>query len=775
MKISKLDLEPATIDFLKSEGYEKLFEPQADAVKAGLFDAKKNILVTIPTASGKTLIAMLATLSHLSKHKTKVVYLSPLRALTSEKYEEFKKLEKLNIGRKITVALSTGDSKEKTKLKDADVIFLTNESMDANMAFQQDWIYDIGMVISDEIHLIGDELRGSTLEIILTRFKSGFIGKRPPRIIGLSATISNANDLAGWLDCELIESTFRRVPLSEGVYHQNEITNKDGSFKEANKIDVKNPETGEFESTTRHEKEWLGLGLDTIDDGDQCLVFAMTRKNAVAWARNAAIEVNKILNDNQKKELEKISMKILPKSKDDTTKLITELANAVKNGTAFHHAGLDQRCRTIVETEYKNRHIKLLTATPTLAAGVNLPARRVIIPSLSRFTIHGPSDISVLEYKQMCGRAGRPEYDDVGESIIISKGDPASILNDYVRGEPEPLESQTFAQDSILRINLLGFIHKVSGNYEKIIKFFSQTFAAFLLDNPNEIEIKIKEQLEELRKCRAINIKNDIKVSSFGKQVFQLRIDPKTAFEMSSYVMNLSSARRHTFGILDMLTNLGEFSLQNKLPSKLYDKMQYYIKGDQPLYKNQWKQECSTCLGDGVMDDDEKCHLCNGTGIAEMPEVKNCNQSLLIIYEWIDAKTFEKMSDEINAEPGDIYYITQNAENLLYIFSKIVEFWKDYEIVNGNKQIASKYQRLFNECNLLKDRIHHGVPDKYLDLVEIKQIGRIRAQILYKKWKSQSALKQFLKNDKNDVKLKELAAIDKIGMGAAKSIKSKVT
>ncbi|MBT4972898.1 MAG: DEAD/DEAH box helicase, partial [Thaumarchaeota archaeon] len=161
MKISKLDLEPKVIDFLTSEGYKELFEPQEQSVKAGLFDDKKNFLITIPTASGKTLIAMLAILSHLSKHKTKVIYLTPLRALTSEKFEEFKKLEKLNLGRKLKIALSTGDSKEKKdKLEDADVIFLTNESMDANMAFQQDWIYDIGLVVSDEIHLIGDDTRG---------------------------------------------------------------------------------------------------------------------------------------------------------------------------------------------------------------------------------------------------------------------------------------------------------------------------------------------------------------------------------------------------------------------------------------------------------------------------------------------------------------------------------------------------------------------------------------------------------------------------------------
>ena len=271
------------------------------------------------------------------------------------------------------------------------------------MAFQQDWIYDIGLVVSDEIHLIGDETRGPTLEIILTRLRSGFIGKNPPRIIGLSATISNSSELADWLECELVESAFRRVPLSEAVYSRHIITNQDREEIEGNL--TKNRQE------SRHQKDWIGLGLDTVDDGDQCLIFAMTRKNAVAWAKEAGRDVVKMLTENERRDLEKISKAILPKDSYDNTKLTTELAQMVRNGTAFHHAGLDQRCRTIIENEFKNHHIKLLTATPTLAAGVNLPARRVVIPSVMRYTNNGLEKISVLEYKQMCGRAGRPQYD----------------------------------------------------------------------------------------------------------------------------------------------------------------------------------------------------------------------------------------------------------------------------------------------------------------------------------------------------------------------------
>jgi len=735
MKIEKLDLEPKVIDFLKSEGYEELFEPQEQSVKAGLFDEKKNFLITIPTASGKTLIAMLAILSHLSKHKTKVVYLTPLRALTSEKFEEFKKLEKLNLGRKIKVALSTGDSKEKKeKLEDADVIFLTNESMDANLVFQKDWIYDIGLVVSDEIHLIGDNTRGPTLEIILTRFKSGFIGKNPPKIIGLSATISNSNELADWLNCELVESTFRRVPLSEAVYSRHIITNQDREETEGN--------FAKNRQESRHPKAWIGLGLDTVAEKHQCLIFAMTRKNAVAWAKEAGLDVVKELKPNQKKELEKISKKILPKEDYDNTKLTSELAKTVKNGTAFHHAGLDQRCRTIIENAFKNRHIKLLTATPTLAAGVNLPARRVVIPSVMRYTNNGLEKISILEYKQMCGRAGRPQYDDIGESIIIAKGYPDEILEHYVDGEPEPLESKTLDEDSSLRINLLGFIYTASKfnptSYEKIIKFFSQTFAAYQLSDDSVLEKKITKQLEKLKEYGMITDENGFEPTKFGIRIFYLRIDPETAFDMTGYIEDYLRGTKHTFGILYMITNLHEFYSQYPIPDKYQGDMDDLIDPNEKLYRNQEFLR------------------------------EYCFKSLLILYKWIDAMTYQDMSDHFDAEPGDIFYIKENAKDLVYIFTEIIKFWRDYAKENKQKKIVSEYQSLIDESDLLKLQIQHGVPEKYLELVKIKQIGRVRAQILYK-----NGFKNRL--DLEKAKIEKLAKIDKIGLTIANNIKAELT
>ncbi|MFB5638599.1 MAG: DEAD/DEAH box helicase, partial [Nitrosarchaeum sp.] len=457
MKIEQLDLPKSAIDFLLSEGFSKLYPPQADCIDAGLLNGK-SILVSAPTASGKTLTAIIAMINYLSKNNGKVVYLSPLRALAAEKFAEFKKLENLHLGKKVRIGISTGDFENLEKnLEKNNVLVLTNEKMDSIIRHSAEWIDEIGLVIADEIHLIGDESRGPTLEMVLTKLK---LLESKPQLLGLSATITNSDEIANWLNCILVQNDWRPVPLSEGVYDSGEVIMSNGK---------------KFEVEPSIRGIPIDLGVQSVKDGGQSLVFAETRTRSKALATKASDIISQFLEKKESEELEKISKKIL--SDNEHTELVKTLAMLIKKGVAFHHAGLNQNCRQTIETEFRKGTIKLLSSTPTLAAGVNLPARRVVISNINRYNakVGANRPISILEYKQLCGRAGRPQYDNYGESIIIGNGNSDDLMEYYVHGEPEPIVSK-ISDDKSLRTHVLSIIVTNPGiKKEEILDFFLQT------------------------------------------------------------------------------------------------------------------------------------------------------------------------------------------------------------------------------------------------------------------------------------------------------------
>ena len=708
MKISKLDLEPAAIDFLTSEGFEKLYEPQAYSVDAGILDGT-SVLVSAPTASGKTLIAMLGMLSHLPKHKSKIVYLSPLRALAAEKFTEFKKLEKINLGRKIKVGISTGDfDSVEDKLENSDILVLTNEKMDALMRFGQSWISEIGLVIVDEIHLIGDDGRGPTLEMVLTRLKSGLIGKIP-QIIALSATITNSDELAEWLDCEHVESTWRPVPLSEAVYDDFSVTNQDRET-----YDVSFDYVG---SST------IGLGVDSVKNGGQGLLFANTRTSAAKLAVDSGPHIEKTLSKDELNELLKISKKIL--ANNEHTQLVKKLAFVVKQGVAFHHAGLNQKCREIIETEFRSGKIKLLSATPTLAAGVNLPARRVVISSVLRYNSQygGNVPISVLEYKQLCGRAGRPQYDDEGESIIIGKNNQELLLERYVDGEPEPIESKIITPRS-LRIHLLSLIvTSPSITEDKINEFFSETLGGTQTED-DIIELHLENAKTFLLDEEFISEKDGgFLATRFGQKVSRLYIDPMTARDFRNAIeYDIVKGGEHTFGFLHLVTTCDEFYPTFDLRQKDLEKASIVIEN-------------------------------NRQTLIRIIEEEDCSRSLLALDLWTNEGTEVNLSEELGIESGDMHRMAETAEWLVYSL----------------RELSREFRRedLVKELDILRKRIVFGIKHELIDLVRIRNVGRVRARILYKNgYKNRTALKK--------TPLEKLAEIDKIGMTIAKSIKSQV-
>jgi helicase len=666
-------LTDSSIKMLLSHlGYTSLYPPQEMALNHGILEGK-SVLMTTPTASGKTLIAMMAIHNALKRNK-KAVYLTPLRALASEKYDDMKALETLNFGRKIKVMVATGDYDSSGKeLAAADVIVLTNEKMDTLFRHNAEWLDDIGLFVSDEVHLIGDRERGATLEMMLTKVRKHY---PQSQIVALSATVANSDEIADWLDCELVESDWRPTKLVEGVYEHGIIRMRDGTTFRVNNSGISSA---------------VDIAIDCVYEGGQALIFAETRKRAASLAAKATEGVNKQLDKAARELAAKTSSEIL--SRGDDTEITKTLSQLVSKGVAFHHAGLAPSSREIVEISFRKGIIKLLTATPTLAAGVNLPARRVVISSILRYdSEYGRNlPISVLEYKQLCGRAGRPQYDTTGEAIIVSESgaNAEDLYEHYVLGSPEPIRSQ-LSSDSAIRFHLLSNIATVPGmKKHEIHDLFSRTLFARQYREAT-VKLKVESALEYLEQEGLVKSRNDRYIATeFGRRTSLLYINPATAVKFRDALQgaeHTAETAKHALGFLHVIADSPDFYPKLSLRKTDYDQVSMLIqrRGNELLYP-----------------------------VSEY----DCSRSFWALCWWIEETSERVLSDKIGVEPGDMHRIVEISNWLAYSLYEVAKLLRREDLM----------PELYN----LRTRIRHGVKEELLSLVVLEGIGRVKARALY--------------------------------------------
>ena len=706
--------DPKVKIILDSLGYSSLYPPQELALSKGLLESR-NLLITTPTASGKTLIAVIAAIKPIEKG-LKVVYLTPLRAIATEKYHYLQVLQNIDIiDKRIRIRIATSDyDSSGMEVSNADVIILTNEKMDSVIRHGVEWIADVGLFVTDEVHLLGDKERGPTLEMILTKIRKMY---PQSQILALSATVANSEDIAKWLRCELIQSNWRPTKLVEGVYEHGTVNMNDGSqFK---------IETSAISSSA------IDIAIDSLDNGGQAIIFAETRKRASSLAVKAAEGVYKRLDKATKSKAAAVSSQIL-KNGDDT-ELTRTLSQVVAKGVGFHHAGLGQTSREIVEESFKNGIIKILTATPTLAAGVNLPARRVILSSILRYDPdYGRNiPISVLEYKQLCGRAGRPKYDSFGESIIIAESgvNAQEIYDHYVLGNPEPLRSQ-MTNDKSIRVHLLSTIATIPGmKKSEIYELFESTLFAQQYRKAT-VDFKVDTALSYLESEELIKSRNGRYIATdFGRRNSLLYIDPVTAVEFRKAIQSIqrqttdvNNDNKYTLGFLHLITNSPDFYPKLSLRKKDVDELITIF------------QEHSSEL------------------FYQINEYE-CSRSLIALYEWVNETSDRVLNDRFGIEPGDMHRIAENSE------------WLAYSLYEVSKVI--KREDLLGSLYKLKIRIKYGIKEELSSLVTLEGIGRIRARALY-----DAGLTNIGKV--TNTSESKLSAIPKIGPTVAKKLKQQL-
>ncbi|WP_313693944.1 DEAD/DEAH box helicase [Halorarum halobium] len=621
MRVDSLPLAPQFVDHFREEGIEELYPPQAAAVEAGVCEGD-NVVAAIPTASGKTFVAELGLLTADGPG----LYICPLRALAREKYEEFDALPGVDVG------ISTGDyDSAASDLADHDVVVATSEKVDSAIRNGADWVADLACVVVDEVHLLGEAERGPTLEVTLAtlRRRAG-----DAQVVALSATVDNPEAVAAWLDAELVESEWRPVDLRTGVYAEASVRFDDDTELAVDGIDVDDPASeADAEATA-------ALVRDAVANGGQALAFVRSRREAERLAdrlRQAGLAEAAGIGV----EAAAVAEEVRDAGGTDVGE---RLAESAAWGVAFHHAGLRSEHRAVVENAFRDRRLAVICATPTLAAGVNVPARRVVVRDQQRYTGTGTEWLPVLEVHQMCGRAGRPHLDPYGEAVLVGDADDRDELwTRYVEGESEAVESQ-LRDRAALRTHTLALVATgIAGSQAGVLDALGGTFYASRTPNP-DLGGVVGDVIAELIDMDMLEPDGDgIAATPLGSQVSRQYVKPATGRDL---VAGIRTAAAMDPGDVTALTAL-------ELVCSTPDMHDTYLGERERAAMYQFAREHDAEFTTGMREADDF--------EAWLESVKTAR----ILAEWVEGATAEELVEGYRIGPGDLESRIERAEWLL--------------------------------------------------------------------------------------------------------------
>ena len=467
-----------TIQILKhiqaEKGFKKLTEIQKKAYPR-IF-SNRNLVVVAPSGAGKTLIAELIALKDLisdnnitnqtitknystqSKNETeicsaKTIFLVPLRALAEEKASSLVR-DYRHFNLKVHMSMSEIDFNEE-EIRECNILISTYERFRTIIGRMPNLIAHVKNVIIDEFHLLGNQNRGPVLEAILTTL----LGK--VRLILLSATIANPEDVAKWLDAILLISEERQIPLDFDI------------------LPTLNP-----------DKEVYRIISNNIMNSSQVLIFSGTRTKAEEYADYYSDFIHKKGNLTSNSDTQKIEAFLQSLSLPKDTLGNRQLYELAKKGTGFHHAGLGRLARKAVEELFRQNLIKVLFCTETLGAGVNLPAREVVIFDTKRWNNKW---LNRNVFHQIAGRAGRPGYDINGKcTVLVSDSREKKKIHqrfwqtseessrvDSIQISTKPrfdeINSMLISRDELEKL-VLSLIYNNSPTFQDLLNLLNKTF-----------------------------------------------------------------------------------------------------------------------------------------------------------------------------------------------------------------------------------------------------------------------------------------------------------
>lgn len=525
----------------------ELLPVQTRAVReCGLLTSKENLIVFSPTSSGKTFIGEMGALQAMGEN-TKVIYLVPQRALADEKYREFRaRYERLGF----RIVVSSGDRRQHDELitgGDFDLAVVVFEKLQALLVRQPDLVNKVGLVVVDELQLITDLKRGPSLELLLTKLR---IASSKPRILGLSAVLGRADTLARWLGARLLIDEWRPVELRKGVLCRGEFhysEHNSGADGVETFADVRDVSIADLLVAATEE-----LALR----GEQVLLFASSKRNTVEHARELAKRLPFSAAEEAIAEL----------GAEDETQAQGDLRELLAHAVAFHSSDLSVEEREIVERHFRSGAIRVLVSTSTLAVGMNLPTKNVVIDSRRwRYDeVQHRSQVKDMgrsEYENMSGRAGRYAFpNDFGRSVLVTRA-PAhveALMGSHVRAEFEQIVPTL--KDSPLEDHVLNLVASgLAGTQAELESLLLESFTGFVewsqAMTKKEFASELSHAIQVCKDGRLLrDVRGIISVTEIGRACASKVIDVKTGICLAQWA---TRARRQPVFPLEILTKIG--------------------------------------------------------------------------------------------------------------------------------------------------------------------------------------------------------------------------
>ncbi|XP_072611869.1 helicase POLQ-like isoform X2 [Vulpes vulpes] len=455
--------------YVQFKGIEKLYEWQHTCLTLNSVQERKNLIYSLPTSGGKTLVAEILMLQELLCRRRDVLMILPYVAIVQEKISALSSFG-IELGFFVEEYAGSKGKFPPIKRREKKSLYIaTIEKGNSlvNSLIETGRISSLGLVVVDELHMIGEGSRGAILEMTLAKV---LYTSKTTQIIGMSATLNNVEDLQKFLQAEYYTSQFRPVELKEYLKINDAIYEVDS--KAENGMTFSRLLNCQYSNTLKKmdPDHLVALATEVIPNYS-CLVFCPTKKNC----ENVAEMICRFLSKQYLKHREKEKHEVIKNLKNISSgNLCPILKRTIPFGVAYHHSGLTSDERKLLEEAYSTGVLCLFTCTSTLAAGVNLPARRVIL----RAPYVAKEFLKRNQYKQMIGRAGRAGIDSIGESILIlQEKDKQQVLELISR----PLENcyshlvQEFTKGiQTLFLSLIGL--KIATNLDDIYHFMCGTF-----------------------------------------------------------------------------------------------------------------------------------------------------------------------------------------------------------------------------------------------------------------------------------------------------------